>query len=117
MQFDVVEAISTPVVGRTPIPVALADVSFVDARTAAAAAGISLSHFRDLVREGEAPQPLRFGPRCTRWRLAAVRQWLQQRATRGAADAASTALVLNRARKASAAAQVKRQATASRSQG
>ena len=96
--------------GRAPVPDTLSDVAHVDARAAAAAAAISVSHFLDLVREGAAPRPLRFGPRCTRWRLADVREWLRQRAERGAADVHSAALVTNRARKASAAAQAKRHA-------
>jgi len=95
-----------------PIRDALVDVAQIDARTAAAAASISVSHYLDLVREGEAPQPLRFGPRCTRWRLADVREWLRKRAEQGAADTQSAALVTARAKKASDAAQAKR-----RSQG
>jgi len=96
--------------GRAPVPETLADVAHIDARTAAAAASISVSHFLDLVREGEAPQPLRFGPRCTRWRLADIREWLRQRAEQGAADAASAAFVIARAKRASDAAQAKRRA-------
>src|SRR5882762_879763 len=97
--------------GRAPVPETLTDVAHVDARTAAAGASISVSHFLDLVREGEAPHPLRFGTRCTRWRLADIREWLRQRAEQGAADAASAAFVVGRAKRASDAAQAKRRAS------
>jgi len=96
--------------GRAPVPDALADVAHIDARSAAAAAAISVSHFLDIVRKGEAPQPLRFGPRCTRWRLADIREWLRHRAEQGAADVASATFVRRRAKRASDAAQAKRRA-------
>src|ERR1700746_2756807 len=79
--------------GRAPVPDGLADVAHVDARACAAAACISVSHWLDLVREGNAPQPMRFGPRCTRWRLSDIREWLRHRAEQGAADAQSAAFV------------------------
>jgi len=83
-----------------PIPAALADVAHIDGPTCAAAAGLSLSSWHELVRIKDAPQPVIRQPRCTRWRLADVRAWLIKRAamqTPGAADA-----VTQQARKASA---------------
>src|SRR5258706_12090082 len=88
----------------TPVPNTLLDVSHVDVRTAAAAVAISISYFLQLVREGAAPAPLRFGSRCTRWKLSDVRSWLEQRAEKGAADTASAQAVTQRAKKASDAA-------------
>lgn len=37
------------------------------------------------VREGQFPQPLRINPRCTRWRAADVKAWLQAQAQQGEA--------------------------------
>lgn len=65
------------------VPPALADVAFVDAPTCAAAAGLSISSWHDLVREGVAPAPAFRAPRCTRWRIADVRTWLIERAVAG----------------------------------
>jgi predicted DNA-binding transcriptional regulator AlpA len=95
----------------TAIPDALADVALIDINTLAAAMGCSPSHARDLLNEDEeAPEALRWGPRCTRFRLVDVREWLRKRAERGAADVHSAALVTRRAKVASDAAQAKRQA-------
>jgi predicted DNA-binding transcriptional regulator AlpA len=58
------------------IPESLADVALIDGPTAAAAAGMSITKFHDLVRAGEAPPPAIRRPRFTRWQTAAVRQWL-----------------------------------------
>ena len=58
------------------VPSALADVALIDGPTCAAAAGMSLSSWHELVRQKQAPQPVIRRPRCTRWQLAPVRQWL-----------------------------------------
>lgn len=61
---------------------------------------MSLSSWHELVRVGEAPQPVIRAPRCTRWRLADVRQFLIDRAAAGA-DGAGAAAVLAKAKQAS----------------
>jgi predicted DNA-binding transcriptional regulator AlpA len=94
------------------IPAALADVALIDGKTAAAAAGISISQWLDLVRRKEAPEPLRWGSRCSRWTISSVRDWLIERAASAASDTKSGELVKARASKASAAAQAKRAAAA-----
>ncbi len=68
---------------RRPPPPQLADLALIDAPQIAAAACIGLSTWYDLVRSGAAPQPALRGPRCTRWKLAEIRQWLQRRAAGG----------------------------------
>lgn len=87
------------------VPAALADVALVDGPTCAAAAGISLSAWHEAVRTQRAPAPVVRGHRCTRWRLADVRAWLQARAE---GDPSSGASVIAVATRASAAAKVKR---------
>lgn len=47
-------------------------------------AGISRSAWYRLVESGEAPQPLRFGPRCSRWIAADISRFLADRAAQGA---------------------------------
>ena len=95
-----------PVV-RRPIPPELADVALIDGPSIAAAGCMALSVFHDLVRTGDAPQPVLRGPRCTRWRLADAREWLKQRAERGSDPAAGTK-VMKAARDASDKAREKR---------
>ena len=89
-------------------PALLADVAFLDIRDVCAAARMSASWIHDEVRAGRCPQPMRFGPRCSRWRSAEVRAWLIARAESAAADIETAALLKARAKKASDAAQVKR---------
>lgn len=86
---------------------ALADVAFIDAPRIAAAACLSLSTWHELVRTGQAPQPAFRAPRCTRWRLTDVREWLRQRA--GQANEQGAEAVMRAARKGSEAARAKRQ--------
>lgn len=93
---------------RLSAPPELADVALIDAPRIAAAACMSLSTWHELVRVGMAPQPAIRAPRCTRWRLADVRAWLIERATRGGDPEAARAVVRNAAI-ASLAAKVKRQ--------
>lgn len=88
-----------------PITVALADVALIDGRAVAAAASISISHFHELVRTGQAPQPAFRAPRCTRWRLADVREWLVRFAQ---PEPAKVGAIVQQARRASKAAQAQR---------
>ncbi len=95
-----------------PLPAELADVAFLDIGDVCAAVRMSASWVHDEVRERRFPQPMRFGARCTRWRSADIRTWLVERAAMAAADNRATELVTARAKKASAAARVKRAAAA-----
>jgi hypothetical protein len=85
-----------------PIPPALVDVALIDGPTCAAAGGISLSAWHELVRLKTAPEPVLRMPRCTRWRLLDVRNWLIERASQQDADVATA--MTEKARNASAAA-------------
>jgi predicted DNA-binding transcriptional regulator AlpA len=86
------------------LPPELRDVALVDARTAAATAGISETHWRDLIREGVAPQPAFTSRRFTRWRMADVVEfWRSYRGPDGSRDRVREA-----ARKASQRAQERR---------
>lgn len=89
-----------------PVPAALADVALIGAPPIAAAADMSVSSWLEMVRSGEAPQPVLRGNRCTRWRLADVRAWLIERAAQPMHDDA----VVAKATRASRAAQAKRTA-------
>lgn len=86
-----------------PIPPALADVALIDAPTCASSSSMSLSAWYDLVRIKEAPQPVIRRPRCTRWRLADLREWLLARA-----DTSEAETVIAKAKKASTEAARKR---------
>ena len=92
------------------LPSDLADVALLDIKDVCAAVRMSASWWYDEVRAGRAPQPLRYGQRCTRWRSAEVRQYLIDRAAQPQAEIA--ALVTAKAKKASDAAQAKRAVTA-----
>lgn len=103
---------SNPSASRQSAP-NLADVAFLDIRDVCAAARMSASWIHDEVRARRFPQPLRFGPRCSRWRSTDVRNWLLARAAAAEADAEPGALLAARAKKASDAAQAKRRASVS----
>ena len=94
------------------LPTNLEEVAFLHIRDVCATARMSASWIHDEVRARRFPQPLRFGPRCTRWRSADVRDWLIARSAAAEADTEPGALLTARAKKASDAAQAKRQATA-----
>jgi predicted DNA-binding transcriptional regulator AlpA len=64
------------------VPPELADVALLDGPAIAAAARISISKFHQLVRDGHAPLPAIRQPRYSRWRLAEVRQWLEEMTVR-----------------------------------
>ena len=93
-------------------PTNLADVAFLDIRDMCAATRMSASWIHEEVRAGRFPQPLRFGPRCTRWRSADVRAWLIARAAKADADTETGAMMSARAKHASDAAQTKRRGQA-----
>ena len=93
------------------LPPALSSVALIDAPTCAAAGGMSVSWWHDRVRVGDAPAPAVRQPRCTRWRLVDVAIYWQAFAKKGETEAAEQ--VTQQAKKASAAARVKRQAAAS----
>jgi predicted DNA-binding transcriptional regulator AlpA len=89
------------------IPIALHDVALIDGPTCAAAGGMSISQWSELVRTGNAPPPVIRQPRFTRWRLADIRAWLIERAEKGGKGDAA-ARVTAQATKASRAASAKR---------
>lgn len=86
----------------------LADVAFLDINDVCALARMSASWVHDEVRAGRFPQPMRFGPRCSRWRSAEVRAWLIARAESAPADSDAAVRVTAQAKKASEAARAKR---------
>lgn len=91
----------------------LADVALIDARAAASSAGLCESQFwKSLHEDPEAPTPIRFGSRCTRFRVADVRAWIVARTERALADTTAAEANARRAKRASDAAQAKRRATA-----
>lgn len=57
------------------IPPAFDDVALIDAKTAAAVGGLSQSWWYGQVASGRAPQPVIRAPKCSRWRLADVREF------------------------------------------
>jgi len=59
------------------LPASLSDVALIDGPTAAMAAGMSVSQFRQEVRDGHAPQPAIRRPRYTRWTIRQIRAWLE----------------------------------------
>ena len=96
-----------PQAQRQP-PTDLADVAFLDIADVCSLSRMSASWIHEEVRTGRFPQPMRFGPRCTRWRSSDVRAWLVARADAAQADTETTARMTARAKKASDAARLKR---------
>ena len=47
--------------------------------------GMSRSQWYRLIDFGDAPKPLRFGPRCSRWVAGSVSKFLAERAAKGGA--------------------------------
>lgn len=90
------------------LPSNLADVALLDIRDVCAVTRMSASWIHDEVRSRRFPQPMRFGPRCTRWRSADIREWLIARAAGAEADEQTGAQLSARAKKASDAAKAKR---------
>lgn len=95
------------------IPTALADVALIDDTTCAAAAGMSVTYWRDLVAAGVAPQPAIQASRFTRWRIADVRAFLISFVA--SADPAVAVKTVAIATKAQAGARAKREAAAASS--
>lgn len=88
------------------VPEALAGVALIDAKAAAATGGMSVSWWLEEVRSKRAPQPAVRATRCTRWRLSDVAEFWRKWADRQDTGVAGRAM--DNARKASAAAQVRR---------
>ena len=86
----------------------LADVALIDAERAAATGAMSVSWWNAEVAAGRAPQPAVRRPRCTRWRVADVRDFWARFPE--SADAGRADVVMATARKASAVAQRQRAA-------
>jgi len=87
------------------LPAGLADVALIPAKQCAEVGAMSLSWWHAEVAAGRAPRPVIQGQRCTRWAVADVRALWQARA---AAPASAGAAVTERAKRASNAAQAKR---------
>ena len=94
------------------LPADLAAVALIDAPTCAAAGDMSISWWHGEVHAGRAPAPVFRKPRCTRWRLADVRAFWIDSATKTAADTQVAARVTAQATKASAKAKATRTAKA-----
>lgn len=92
---------------RALLPAELVEVALIDAKTCAATGGMSVSQWHNLVREGAAPQPAVRLTRYTRWALAEVRQFFVELTQQKSVE--RELLVMERAKKASQAAKVKRQ--------
>ena len=106
--------IAHPAARHQPVPAALVEVALVDAPTSAAVGGMSVSWWHAEVAAGRAPAPVLRRPRCTRWRMADVREFWR---TFGQEDDTGTAdAVKALATKASAAARAKRGAGAAATQ-
>ena len=62
------------------LPSDLAHDRIVGTDTAAAYAGYSTSHWRDLVRTGKAPAPIRLSARKLGWKISTLRRWIDSKA-------------------------------------
>jgi len=81
----------------------LAQVALVDAATAAAVGGMSVSWWLNQVQGGYAPKPVLRGTRCTRWLSASVASYWRSRAENGPNDVERADRLAARSKKASAA--------------
>jgi hypothetical protein len=90
----------------------LANVALIDAAACASFGSMSLSWWHAEVAAGRAPQPAVRQTRCTRWRLADVRDFWIEFAERAASNTEAAVQVTLRATKASARAQAARRARA-----
>ena len=93
------------------VPGALSEVALIDARTATAGGGMSVSWWHAKVASGLAPAPAVRRPRCTRWRLSDVSKFWRDFSTQDEDSEQAAARVRAQATKASAAAQSKRRAS------
>lgn len=89
------------------LPADLAEVALVDAKVCAAAGDMSESYWYLLVRDGLAPKPAVRLSRYTRWRIADVRKFLVDFASKSNVERETFGL--ERVKKASQAAKAKRQ--------
>ncbi|MFT3804955.1 MAG: hypothetical protein QM766_27520 [Burkholderiaceae bacterium] len=71
------------------VPPSLSDVALIDGRACAAASGVGMTKWNDLVARGLAPQPVIRRPRFTRWQAGQVRQWLIDQASNSTAFAST----------------------------
>jgi predicted DNA-binding transcriptional regulator AlpA len=90
------------------VPADLADLQLLDIKAVGALVGLKSSAIQDRVRRGDFPEPIRMGARCTRWPAGAVRQWLRAQIEAQQEDMKQRQQA--RAKKASNAAQARRQA-------
>ena len=86
---------------RAPVPEGLADVALIDAQQCAAAGGMGLSQWYQMVAAGTAPAAAVRRPRYTRWRMADIREWLVDRAVITDADRLVGSILTERAKAAS----------------
>ena len=88
MQTATESAQATSRVPRRKVPQSIDAINFPDAQlrieVILAVTGISRSEWYRLVARGEAPQPLKHGPRCSRWRAGGISKFLADRASKGA---------------------------------
>lgn len=91
---------------RPPLPESHADVALCDIADVKALVRMSDSWIHDQIKARKFPEPVIRLPRCTRWSLAHIRNWLIERAAQPNAEA--SAMVTARAKKASAAARTTR---------
>lgn len=90
------------------VPAELADMAFMTIGDVCATVRMSASWVHNEVAGQRFPQPVRLGPRCTRWPAASVKEWMIRRAAAAAVDSKTAEVVTARAKKASEAARVKR---------
>lgn len=97
---------------RPPLPEAHAEVVLCDMGDLEALTRYKRSWILKAVREKRFPEPLRFGPRCSRWRLIDVRDWLVAQSAKAMENSAALATAnRRRATAASSAASEKRLAS------
>ena len=83
------------------LPAELAEVALIDAETCAATGAVSVSWWYEEVRAGRAPKPAIQQPRLTRWSLAVVRSFWQERVEQAARDPGASERMVAKAKKAS----------------
>lgn len=94
------------------IPSDLADLALLDIKVVCELTGMKSTSIYSWVAAGKFPEPIRLGPRCTRWRAGDVRAWLMSIHEAQAEDLKQR--LQQRAKKASAAAQAKRHQAAAK---
>lgn len=94
---------------RPPMPDAHADVALGDINDVCALIRMSPSWVHNSVSQGEFPSPVIRKPRCTRWRISDVREYIQGLVAKAASDPAAGEVTRAKAKVASAAAKAKRE--------